>query len=133
MGVRSFRSSPFRRTSPAMKMRRLERLCLATTLTLVCAHKAYLLGQAPQAQPDLRAAASAEKSGRYEEAATLYQRFLSGIESSKTNPSLLVEVRTRLATAYFLLHRYRESLEAVAPLTSNKSRYARERSMKSRR
>jgi tetratricopeptide (TPR) repeat protein len=71
----------------------------------------------------LKAAAAAEQSGHYEEAATLYQKLLSGIDSSKADPSVLVHVRTRLATAYYLLHRYRESLEAVAPLTAKGSRY----------
>ena len=83
-----------------------------------------LCGQAPDLQNDLKSAATAEQSGHYEEAATLYQKLLSGIDSSKANPSLLVHVRTRLATAYYLLHRYRESLEAVAPLTSKGSRYS---------
>ena len=83
-----------------------------------------LCGQVPDLQSELKAAATAEQSGHYEEAATLYQKLLSGIDSSKVNPSVLVHVRTRLATAYYLLHRYRESLEAVAPLTSKGSPYS---------
>jgi tetratricopeptide (TPR) repeat protein len=83
-----------------------------------------LPGQAPDLQDELRAAAAAEQSGRYEEAAALYQRLLSGNDSPKTDPAISVHVRTRLATVYFLLHRYRESLEAVAPLTSKNSGYA---------
>ena len=83
-----------------------------------------LCGQVPDLQSELKAAATAEQSGRYEEAATLYQKLLSAIDSSKANPSVLVHVRTRLATAYYLLHRYRESLEAVSPLTAKGSRYS---------
>ena len=82
-----------------------------------------LRGQLPDLQNDLKAAATAEQSGRYDEAATVYQKLLSGIDSSKADPSIVVHVRTRLATAYYLLHRYRESVEAVAPLTSKGSRY----------
>jgi tetratricopeptide (TPR) repeat protein len=85
----------------------------------------FLFGQTSDVQNELRAAAAAEQSGRYEEAATLYQRLLSGTDSSKTDASISVHVRTRLATVYFLLHRYRESLEAVAPLTSKNSGNAR--------
>src|SRR5215831_6542463 len=83
-----------------------------------------LLGQAPELQSELRIAATAEQAGHYEEAATLYQRLLLSIpDSSQADPSLVVHVRTRLATDYYLLHRYRESLEAVAPLTAKGSRY----------
>jgi len=74
-----------------------------------------LFGQAPDLQNALKAAATAEQSGHYDEAATVYQKLLSGIDSSKADPSIVVHVRTRLATAYYLLHRYRESVEAVAP------------------
>ena len=77
-----------------------------------------LLGQVPDLQGDLKAAATAEGSGHYEEAAALYEKLLSGIDSSKVDPWVGVHVRTRLATVYYLLHRYRESVEAVAPLTS---------------
>jgi tetratricopeptide (TPR) repeat protein len=83
-----------------------------------------LCGQAPDLQNELKAAAIAEQSGHYDEAATLYQKLLSGIDSSKVDPSVLVHVRTRLATAYYLLHRYQESLEAVAPLTAKGSQYS---------
>ena len=82
-----------------------------------------LFGQTPDLQPDLKAAATAEQSGHYEEAATRYQKLLSALDSSKADTSVLIHVRTRLATAYYLLHRYRESLEAVAPLTAKASRY----------
>jgi tetratricopeptide (TPR) repeat protein len=83
-----------------------------------------LCGQVPDLQNTLKAAATAEQSGHYEEAAAVYQKVLSHIDSSKADPSIVVHVRTRLATAYFLLHRYRESLDAIAPLTSKDSLYA---------
>jgi len=83
-----------------------------------------LYAQAPDLQNELKAAATAEQSGHYEEAATLYQKLLSAIDSSNPDPSVLVHARTRLATAYYLLHRYRESLEAVTPLTGKGSRYS---------
>jgi tetratricopeptide (TPR) repeat protein len=83
-----------------------------------------LFGQFTDPQNALKAAATAEQSGHYEEAATVYQQLLSGIDSSKADPSIVVHVRTRLATSYYLLHRYRESLEAVAPLTAKGSQYS---------
>ncbi len=75
-------------------------------------------GQSPDTRKLLQSAGAAEQLGRYEEAATLYQRWLSDTGSTKTDASSTIQVRTRLATAYYLLHRYQESLEAVAPLTS---------------
>jgi tetratricopeptide (TPR) repeat protein len=76
-----------------------------------------LAGVPPQGKAVLEAAASAERSGRYDEAATLYQQFLS--QASLIDPSTLIQVRTRLATAYFLLHRYQQSLDAIRPVTSS--------------
>jgi tetratricopeptide (TPR) repeat protein len=108
-------------------LRQQSRLCLATllwSLAAVFLNLSNLSGQAPDLQSDLKAAATAEQSGHYEEAATLYQKLLSGIDSSKADPPVLVHVRTRLATAYYLVHRFRESLEAVAPLTAKGSRYS---------
>jgi tetratricopeptide (TPR) repeat protein len=83
-----------------------------------------LWGEVSGPRRDLEAAALAERAGHYEEAASRYQRFLSGADPSKTDPQLLLHARTRLATAYFLLHRYQESLDAVASLTSGKARDA---------
>jgi tetratricopeptide (TPR) repeat protein len=102
-------------------------LCLTalpSAVTFLFVAAPVLFGQATGGNRALQAASVAERSGRYEEAAALYQQFLSRTDDSSADPSTLVHARTRLATAYFLLHRYRESLEAVAPLTSNKSRYA---------
>src|SRR5579864_4914854 len=74
------------------------------------------LGQSAATSAELaRAAASEEKAGHYEQAAGLYKQIL---DSSGSDPALALPVRTRLATAYFLLHRYQDSLDAVAPITS---------------
>ncbi len=100
------------------------RLHLATlqwALAVALLRAPALLGQAPDVQNELKAAAAAEQSGHYEEAAALYQRLLPSIDLSKADPATRVHVRTRLATAYYLLHRYSESLQAVAPLTSKSS------------
>lgn len=80
-------------------------------------------GRLPQAQQsaDLTAAAAAEKSGDYEQAARKYREFLATVGSS-TPTSAVIEGRTRLATALFMLHRYRESLEALDPLGFPSSR-----------
>ncbi len=70
-----------------------------------------------QASPsnEFAAAAASERSGQYEEAARHYQKFLSANASSPASPTL-IDARTRLAKAYFLLHRYQESLKALEPL-----------------
>ncbi len=83
---------------------------------------ATLFGQSPVFEEELKAAAKAERLGQYDQAAIHYERCLSGAKPSRTAPSALAHVRTRLAKAYFLLHRYRESLEALAPLTSKSPR-----------
>jgi len=70
---------------------------------------------ASQAAAELTAAAAAERSGNYEEAARDYRDFLSKAAPS-TPSSAVIEVRTRLATALFMLHRYRDSLQALEPL-----------------
>ncbi len=75
-----------------------------------------LFGQTSDVNSDLQAAAVAEKSGNYELAATLYQRLLDSANAEKNLPTW-AHIRTRLGTAYYLLHRYEESLKAVAPLT----------------
>ncbi len=109
------------------RLRGLSCWCLTTlpsAVTFLFLAAPVLLGQASGGNAALQAASVAERSGRYEEAATLYEQFLASTADSSADPSTLVHARTRLATAYFLLHRYRESLEAVAPLTSNHSRRA---------
>ena len=109
------------------RSRGLPRLCLTTlplAVTFLLVAAPVLFGQATGGNAALQAAAAAERSDHYQEAAALYQQFLSRTDDSSADPSTLVHARTRLATAYFLLHRYRESLEAVAPLTSNHPRYA---------
>jgi predicted Zn-dependent protease len=72
-------------------------------------------------QDELKAAASAESAGQYEQAARLYQQALSSPSLPNLSVAVALEARTRLATDYFLLHRYQQSLNAVAPLTSNGS------------
>src|SRR5437667_2736170 len=109
------------------RSRGLPRLCLTTlplAVTFLLVAAPVLFGQATGGNAALQAAAAAERSDHYQEAAALYQQFLSRTDDSSADPSTLVHARTRLATAYFLLHRYRESLEAVAPLTSTHPRYA---------
>jgi len=68
----------------------------------------------------LQAAAVADKAGDYATAAKHYQDFLDKVDPAKMKPQAIVEVRTRLAKLYFLLHQYRESLRTVAPVTENK-------------
>jgi tetratricopeptide (TPR) repeat protein len=68
-----------------------------------------------QAPAELTAAAAAERSGNYEVAARDYRDFLSKAAPS-TPSSALTEIRTRLATALFMLHRYRDSLHALNAL-----------------
>jgi tetratricopeptide (TPR) repeat protein len=77
--------------------------------------------QAPSLENELQAAASADKAGDYATAARQYQDFLDKVDAAKVKPQAMVEVRTRLATLYFLLHQYHESLLTVTPITGNKS------------
>jgi tetratricopeptide (TPR) repeat protein len=73
--------------------------------------------QASGLQNELEAAAAADKAGDYETAASRYQGFLDKVDGAKMKPQDLIEVRARLATLYFLLHRYPESLRTVEPIT----------------
>ncbi|PYV14014.1 MAG: hypothetical protein DMG21_19510, partial [Acidobacteria bacterium] len=84
-----------------------------------------LLAQGSVIQGKLQAAAAAERDGRYDEAAGLYQKCLSSLGPSAADAAVRVHVRTRLATDYYLLHRYRESLDAVIPVISKDSSAAR--------
>ena len=77
--------------------------------------------QAPGLESELLAAAVADKAGDYAKAAKHYQRYLDKADPTKVKVQATVQVRTRLATLYFLLHQYRESLLTVTPLTENKS------------
>jgi tetratricopeptide (TPR) repeat protein len=67
----------------------------------------------------LQAAATADKAGDSATAAKHYQDFLDKVDPAKVKPQAIIEVRTRLATLYFLLHQYRESLLAVTPITKD--------------
>jgi len=80
-----------------------------------------LHGQESKLQDALSAAATAEHAGQYEEAAKLYQQALSWPHLRNLSPTVGIDVTTRLATDYFLLHRYEDSLNAVTPLTSGGS------------
>jgi tetratricopeptide (TPR) repeat protein len=74
----------------------------------------------PTPAEELQAATAADKAGDYPTAAKLFQNFLDKVKPAQMNPQANSEVRTRLATIYFLLHEYRESLRTVTPLTSAK-------------
>jgi tetratricopeptide (TPR) repeat protein len=73
--------------------------------------------QVPPLENELQAAALADKAGDHATAARHYQDFLDKVDAAKVKPQAMVEVRTRLATLYFLLHQYHESLRTVAPVT----------------
>jgi tetratricopeptide (TPR) repeat protein len=77
--------------------------------------------QAPELETELRAAAAADKTGDYETAAKHYQGYLDKVGSANATLRATVQVRTRLATIYFLLHQYRQSLLTVNPVTKDKS------------
>jgi tetratricopeptide (TPR) repeat protein len=74
---------------------------------------------APSLENDLQAAALADKAGDYVTAAKHYQDFLDKVDPAKVKPQAIIEVRTRLATLYFLLHQYQESLLVVTPITKD--------------
>lgn len=94
-------------------MARLEPVCAALVLLFAVPAASQ---RAPALQSsELAAAAAAEKSGKYETAARHYQEFLATATPS-TPGSAVVEARTRLAVALFMLHHYHESLEALGPL-----------------
>ena len=93
------------------------RRCLAGGLLAVlfafCGKGSFWAQVSP---PDeLTAASRADKSGHYQEAVRYYEKFLASQTASPLSASV-IDARTRLATADFLLHRYRESLEALRPL-----------------
>jgi tetratricopeptide (TPR) repeat protein len=77
--------------------------------------------QAPGLEGELRAAAAADKAGDYETAAKHYQGYLDKSGPADASLRATVSVRTRLATIYFLLHQYRQSLLTVNPLTKDKN------------
>ena len=76
-----------------------------------------LIAQDPRAKEDLETAIAAEKEGQYQRAVEVYERLLGEAGTSPQSSALVIQVRTRLATGYFLLHRYEESLRTVTPLT----------------
>lgn len=87
---------------------------------------AWTAGRPQSSEPtvpakELKAATSADRAGDYATAAKHFQNFLDTVKPSEVNPQATTEVRTRLATIYFLLHEYRESLRTVLPITSSKA------------
>ena len=77
--------------------------------------------QAPGLESELQAAAAADKAGDFERAAKHYQSYLDKVDPANAKLPATVQVRTRLATLYFLLHKYHESLHTVTPITADKS------------
>lgn len=75
----------------------------------------HLSAGAQQPPADQGGNLTAEEPSNYEAAARQYQEFLAAVTPS-TPISAVVQTRTRLATVLFMLHRYRESLEALEPL-----------------
>jgi tetratricopeptide (TPR) repeat protein len=76
--------------------------------------------QTPTVQDELRGATAADKAGDYATAASHFQKFLDKVDPATMKPQAVVEVRTRLATLYFLLHQYRESLRTIEPVTESR-------------
>lgn len=85
---------------------------LALTLGILMSGRRSFAQSSPQ--DDLAAAAAAERSAHYQDAVRHYQNFLAS-QSSRSS-SAVVEARIGLATAFFMLHRYQESLDALQPL-----------------
>ena len=99
-------------------------LALGVSASIRAASGQPLLAQS-STQDDLAAAAAAEHSAHYEDAIRRYQDFLTAAGSS-TPQSALNEVRIRLATDFFMLHRYQESLDALQPLIPSNSAIPRD-------
>jgi len=112
-------------TIVAVRLRILNRLKLAAWIGLamlalgraIAPASSQPQSQAAGLQNELVAAAAADKAGDYETAARRFQGFLDRVDAANMNPQALAEIRTRLGTLYFLLHRYPESLRTVAPIT----------------
>jgi tetratricopeptide (TPR) repeat protein len=77
---------------------------------------------AAQSSPDNQSGSS-QSSQEIEQAAAKYESSLAD-PAPGTTSAALAEVRVRLGTAYFLLHRYPDSLRALAPVTGPGSREA---------
>ncbi len=96
-------------------------LCMPLVLFHAVAGVCAVSTMPPTPAEELQAATAADKAGDYPTAAKHFQNFLDKVKPAQMNPQANSEVRTRLATIYFLLHEYRESLRTVTPLTSAKS------------
>ena len=116
-------------TSVPVELQRLDRLKSAARFGLfmlalgaaIASAACLPPSQAPDLQNELQAAAAADKAGDYETAARRYQGILDQLDAANMKPQTLVEIRTRLATLYFLLHRYPDSLRTVEPITEKAS------------
>lgn len=74
-----------------------------------------------QLEEELRQAKAADQAGDYAAAAKGYQAFLDHVSPTQIRPVEMLELRTRLATLYFLSHEFRESLGLARTVTSSKS------------
>jgi tetratricopeptide (TPR) repeat protein len=70
---------------------------------------------AAQSAPD---AQSPQSPDQIEQVVAQYENLLAR-PAPGISPAALAQVRVRLATAYFLLHRYPESLRSIAPVTAS--------------
>jgi tetratricopeptide (TPR) repeat protein len=108
--------------SVATQLRRRSRVLLPGLL-LAVAGLAYSAAQpAAQSSSDNQGGGK-ESPQEIEQAAARYENFLAN-PAPGTTPSALAEVRVRLGTAYFLLHRYPDSLKALAPVAGSSPRDA---------
>ena len=94
-------------------------LCLLLFYSATGPVRSSHASQAVTVKDELQAATLADKAGDYTTAASHFQNFLDKVDPARMKPQAMVEVRTRLATLYFLLHRYNESLRTVAPVTKS--------------
>src|SRR5438105_4190773 len=94
----------------------------STHLLLACAPIVLTASLAAQSSND-----PSDKSQEYEIAIVRYKEFLSN-PPRDTPLSTLAKVRTDLATAYFMLHRYAESLEVLKTVIDKKGNGSNHRS-----
>ena len=78
--------------------------------------------QIATAQNQLGPQGSVSESQQYEKAAAYYENLLAGRSAATMPRAAQIEARTRLATAYFMLHRFGDSLRALEPLTTSSHR-----------
>lgn len=103
------------RVAKGLRSRRLHVFTFVAIALFQAGPSSALLQQPVSPQQELAAATTADHAGQYEKAARGYERFLSS-QPGSLSPAV-IEVRVRLATVYFLLHRYAESLTALNSLS----------------